>query len=274
MTSTHDQEHNLGVCSQLAAQASEAGCRMLCLPECFAFMGDSSMQSPATVAQPLNGPLMSRYKQLARDNGLWLSLGGFQEAGPDADHIHNCHIIIKANGETAATYRKIHLCDVEVPGGQVWKESSFTSPGCSTTVCESPVGKLGLSVCYDLRFPQLYQELRFRGGADVLLIPSAFTKPTGSAHFELLLRSRAIECQCYVIAAAQAGQNHANRQSWGHSCVIDPWGKVLARMDDKETGIAVAEIDSKYVADIRKRMPIATHRSAGRSSLMKGGESL
>ncbi|KAF6254735.1 carbon-nitrogen hydrolase [Scenedesmus sp. NREL 46B-D3] len=276
MTSVGDQLANFNTCKQLAEQAAAAGCSMLFLPECFSFIGASQPEVRAALtcqgphsaaaaataaaaaaaaalgslskAEPLDGPAMARYRQLARDTGLWLSLGGFQEMGPDLQHLYNAHVVLDAAGSTAASYRKVHLFDVDVPNGPVLMESRTTAPGdkssaaaaaqrcaawldvgfepatpgCQLVVCDSPAGRLGLTVCYDLRFPEVYQTLTWGMGAEVLLVPSAFTKVTGKAHWEVLLRARAIECQCFVIAAAQAGVHNEKRESYGHALIIDP----------------------------------------------------
>ncbi|OAE27480.1 hypothetical protein AXG93_3911s1630 [Marchantia polymorpha subsp. ruderalis] len=192
-----------------------------------------------------------------REAGLWLSLGGFQEKGPDAGHLYNTHVVLDDAGGVRGVYRKIHLFDVDVPGGPVLKESRSTAPGSDIIAVDSPIGKLGLTVCYDLRFPELYQQLRFQENAQILLVPSAFTKKTGEAHWEILLRARAVETQCYVIAAAQAGKHNEKRESYGDALIIDPWGTVIARCADKEaTGIAVAELDHQFLESVRQRMPI------------------
>ncbi|WIA37182.1 hypothetical protein OEZ86_014137 [Tetradesmus obliquus] len=193
MTSVGDQLANFNTCKQLAEQAAAAGCSMLFLPECFSFIGASQPES-LSKAEPLDGPAMARYRQLARDTGLWLSLGGFQETGPDPEHLYNCHVVLDASGATAAAYRKVHLFDVDVPDGPVLMESRTTAPGDKLVACDSPAGRLGLSVCYDLRFPEVYQTLTWGMGAEVLLVPSAFTKVTGKAHWEVLLPARAIKC--------------------------------------------------------------------------------
>lgn len=258
---------------------------MLFLPECFSFIGASQPES-LSKAEPLDGPAMARYRQLARDTGLWLSLGGFQETGPDPEHLYNCHVVLDASGATAAAYRKVHLFDVDVPNGPVLMESRTTAPGdklvaCDSpagrlglsvcyqlVACDSPAGRLGLSVCYDLRFPEVYQTLTWGMGAEVLLVPSAFTKVTGKAHWEVLLRARAIECQCFVIAAAQAGTHNEKRESYGHALIIDPWGEVIGRLEDPQgTGIAVAELDFELLSAVRTKMPIREHRAKGRSQL-------
>lgn len=258
---------------------------MLCLPECFAFIGASSGEG-LKIAEPVTGPLISRYRELAKKHNIWLSLGGFQEASDKPTHVYNAHLVVDSKGELVANYRKIHLFDVEVPGGASFKESNYTIPGDKVVTCDSPIGTLGLSVCYDMRFPELYQALAARG-AQVMLVPAAFTLKTGLAHWHALLRARAIETQSYVIAAAQHGQHNAGktivlddgkaddgksnsgsgekkaapgplRESYGHAVCIDPWGTVVAEVSDG-TGLAFAEIDLDKVASIRAAMPVTNH---------------
>ncbi|KAK9838603.1 hypothetical protein WJX84_002309 [Apatococcus fuscideae] len=167
-----------------------------------------------------------------------------------------------------ATYRKVHLFDVEVENGPVLMESRSTTPGTQLVACDSPAGRLGLTICYDLRFPEVYQALTFQHAAQILLVPSAFTKLTGEAHWELLLRARAVECQCFVIAAAQAGRHNEKRESYGHSIIIDPWGRVVGKLDDPTTtGVAIAELDMQELQRVRQRMPIQQHRLQGRACL-------
>lgn len=260
MTSTNDLDSNYQTCSRLVKEAAAAGVKLLCLPESFSFVSAEDGGS-LKVAESIDGPIMQKYCSLARESNIWLSLGGFQEKGPDDAHIHNTHVLVDDSGSIRNTYRKIHLFDVDVPGNMVYKESSFTTAGNAVVVEDSPVGLLGLTVCYDLRFPELYQLLRFEHNAQVLLVPSAFTKVTGKAHWEILLRARAIETQCFVIAAAQAGKHNEKRESYGDSLIIDPWGTILARLPGRSsTGIAIADIDLSKIDDVRTRMPIATHR--------------
>lgn len=246
---------------------------MLFLPECFSFIGNR-WQETVAAGEPLDGPCISQVAALARDHKMWLSLGGFNEkpaAGGEEDggKVYNTHLIIDDAGVTRATYRKIHLFDVEVPNGPVLLESRYTVPGSELVTADCPAGRLGLTTCYDLRFPELYARLVERGaqvrkrlwmdgwcGAytfthkhtyahnamQILLVPSAFTVPTGKAHWEVLLRARAIESQCYVIAAAQAGRHNEKRESYGHSLVVDPWGKVLADAGNASPSLITAEI--------------------------------
>lgn len=268
MTSIGNTEQNFTTCKLLAEEAASQNCKFVFFPEAFNFLGGSSAES-LQIAQTLEGSFMKRYCHLAQSLNIWLSLGGFQERGPDAEHNYNCHVIINSEGKIVAEYRKIHLFNVDVPGGPILKESSYTAPGSHLVACDSPIGRLGLSVCYDVRFPELYQRLRFDAGAEILLVPSAFTVATGRAHWEVLLRARAIETQCYVIAAAQAGKHNEKRESYGHSVIIDPWGKIIAELDDKSaTGIAIAEINLSELHSIRERMPIAEHRRAGKAAIL------
>jgi len=261
MRATNDLEANFETCSTLARAAASQGCSILFLPECFAYIGMAGNDALA-VMEPLDGPLMARYRQLAKDTGVWLSLGGFPETGPDADHRYNTHVLVDSDGDVRASYRKIHLFDVDIPNGPVLMESKTASPGDAIVAADSPIGRLGMTVCYDLRFPELYSRLRHEMGAHIMLVPSAFTKPTGEAHWEVLLRARAIETQSYVIAAAQAGVHSEKRESYGHAIIIDPWGKVLAKLEDPDNGIgiATADIDLGYLEDVRERIPVDEHR--------------
>ena len=261
MCASSDVEKNFEVVADLCSQAKDRGCSMLFLPECFAFIGVKGTDALA-VMEPLNGPLLGRYRELAAKHGLWLSLGGFAEQGPDRDRRFNAHIIVNDAGEIRASYRKIHLFDVDMGdvNGPVLMESRTAAAGEALVTGDSPAGKLGLTVCYDLRFPEMFARLRYELGCEMMLVPSAFTKPTGQAHWETLLRARAIETQSYVVAAAQAGTHSEGRASHGHAMVVDPWGKVVAELDGEETGIAVADVDLGYLKDVRSRIPVETHR--------------
>ncbi|WJX15499.1 Deaminated glutathione amidase, chloroplastic/cytosolic [Trifolium repens] len=268
MTSINDLASNFTTCSRLVKEAASAGAKLLCFPEAFSFVGAKDGDS-VRIAQPLDGPIMDQYCSLARESSIWLSLGGFQEKGSDPQHLFNTHVVVDDTGKIQSTYRKIHLFDVDVPGGRVYKESSFTESvligtlhfGKDVVAVDSPIGRLGLSVCYDLRFPEIYQLLRFQHGAQILLVPAAFTKVTGEAHWEILLRARAIENQCYVIASAQAGIHNDKRESYGDTLIIDPWGTIVGRLPDRlATGIVVADIDLSLVDSVREKMPVAKQR--------------
>lgn len=266
MCSRNDKDVNFDECARLVGEAAAAGCQLVAFPENFAFMGARPGESQAA-AEALDGPTMARYCDLARQHGVWLSLGGFQEppqgeasSEGEGAKIFNTHVVIDAEGKVVAAYRKIHLFDAPFTG---LVESKQARPGSEVVWCDSPIGRLGVTICYDMRFPELYQRLRFEHGCEVLLMPSAFTMETGEAHWEPLLRARAIECQCFVVAAAQAGRHNEDgnrRTSWGHSIAIDPWGRVLADMGGEEVGLRVVELDRTVLESTRNRMPLVSQR--------------
>jgi len=262
MTSTDDTSKNFSTCKRLIGEAKAKGATFVCLPECFNFLGGSSDAS-LKIAQSLDGSFISSYKSLAKEMGVWLSLGGFQETSdvPGSRKLKNTHVIIDNNGKLVSKYRKIHLFDLDLPGSPPLKESAFTEPGTSLTTCASPFGKLGLSICYDLRFPEMYCALR-AAGSELLLIPAAFTKRTG-IHWETLLRARAIENQCYVLAAAQAGRHNVKRETYGDAMIVDPWGTVIARCGCSGIeGVAIAFVDLERLRSIRRHMPVGASRRA------------
>jgi predicted amidohydrolase len=260
MTATDDVKHNQEVAASLVAKAAGRGAVLVGLPECFPFMGRSEADK-VKMAEPADGPLMGFYRELARRHGVTLSLGGFPEASGDPQRPHNTHFIVGPDGGTLAAYRKIHLFDVELADGSVHKESRSTTAGTEVVTCHLPAPReatLGLSVCYDLRFPELYRRLSALG-AQVLLVPAAFTLHTGKDHWEVLLRARAIENLCYVMAAAQHGKHNEKRATWGKAMIVDPWGGVVARCSDRED-VAVAEVDLGYVQELRRGLPCLSHR--------------
>mmetsp|Transcript_29524 Transcript_29524/g.74190 ORF Transcript_29524/g.74190 Transcript_29524/m.74190 type:complete len:308 (-) Transcript_29524:63-986(-) len=267
MCSRNDKEVNFQECARLVGEAAAQGCQLVALPECFSFIGARPGEAQIA-AEPLSGPTMQRYCALARQHGLWLSLGGFQERPAEGTaegeggqaKILNTHVVIDGEGGIKAVYRKIHLFDAPFTG---LVESKQAIPGSEVVFCDTPVGRLGVTICYDVRFPELYQNLRFGHGCDILLVPSAFTMETGEAHWETLMRSRAIECQCYVFAAAQAGRHNEDgnkRTSWGHSLAVDPWGKVLADMGGTDVGLRVVDIGREALEGTRNRMPLVSQR--------------
>ncbi|XP_006642871.3 deaminated glutathione amidase [Lepisosteus oculatus] len=263
VTSTPDKEANFASCEGLVERAREGGACMAFLPEGFDFIG-SGREETLELAEALEGETVGRYAALARKLGIWLSLGGFHERGEDWERdrrIYNSHVILDDQGHIAAVYRKCHLFDVELTGrGVSLKESSFTIPGpCIVPPVQTPLGKLGLGVCYDLRFPEFSLAL-VRKGAEILTYPSAFTVATGTAHWEVLLRARAIETQCFVLAAAQVGRHHARRASFGHALALGPWGEVLGACGATEPGLALVEVDLQRLREVRRDMPLQQHR--------------
>jgi predicted amidohydrolase len=258
MTSTDDVEKNLTVALQLANDAISDGAQLVVLPECFAYLGPEDGKFKIAESLPDGGPILARCQKLAAERKAELVLGGFYEKTPDPRRVRNACVHVAADGSVRAVYRKIHLFDVDLPDGTVLKESTGVEPGTELVVTDTAFGKLGLSVCYDLRFPELYRKLVDQG-AIALAIPSAFTLTTGKDHWHVLLRARAIESQCYVIAAAQTGRHFGTRVSYGHALICDPWGTVLAECGEGE-GYALASIDHAVLTRIRTSLPSLKHR--------------
>lgn len=257
MTAKSDKAVNFAVCKSVVEKAALAGAKMVFLPEACDFMGENKQQT-FELAEPLDGPLVNQYKDLAKTRNVWLSLGGIHEQASE-DRLWNTHLVINNDGDIVSAYRKIHLFDVDIPDKVRLKESDTIKKGENIVLpVDSPVGKIGLAICYDLRFPELsimYTNL----GAKILTFPSAFTFATGALHWELLLRARAVENQCYVIAAAQTGVHNPKRHSWGHAMVVSPSGTVIAQCA-QGTGFALANIDLGQVEAVRRSMPVSDHR--------------
>ncbi|XP_076055686.1 ntrilase and fragile histidine triad fusion protein NitFhit isoform X2 [Oratosquilla oratoria] len=259
MTSTADKEKNYLDCKYLIEKAVNLGAKMVFLPEACDYIA-SSKEEMLALSESLHGSTVQSYCLLAAQKKVWLSLGGLHIKELDETKLKNTHMIINDKGDIVSKYVKTHLFDVQLPEKNVdLRESAKVQEGSSIgTVIRTPVGLLASSICYDLRFPEL-SILHRRLGAQILTFPSAFTVPTGLAHWEPLLRARAIENQCYVIAAAQTGHHNQKRASYGHALVIDPWGAVVAQVSEG-TNIALAEIDLQYLEKIRRNMPVVQHR--------------
>ncbi|CAB60517.1 Nitrilase homolog [Caenorhabditis elegans] len=259
MTSDNDLEKNFQAAKNMIERAGEKKCEMVFLPECFDFIGLNKNEQ-IDLAMATDCEYMEKYRELARKHNIWLSLGGLHHKDPsDAAHPWNTHLIIDSDGVTRAEYNKLHLFDLEIPGKVRLMESEFSKAGTEMIPpVDTPIGRLGLSICYDVRFPELSLWNRKRG-AQLLSFPSAFTLNTGLAHWETLLRARAIENQCYVVAAAQTGAHNPKRQSYGHSMVVDPWGAVVAQCSER-VDMCFAEIDLSYVDTLREMQPVFSHR--------------
>jgi predicted amidohydrolase len=255
MTSTADVDRNLATAEELVERAASRGAVFVALPENFAFL--RSEGEPVPEAQLLEGPWVQRMADLARRLGLTLLLGSIPERVEGEKRIQNTSVLLGPDGATLAVYRKIHLFDIDLPGMEHLKESKAVRPGTEIVVAETALGRVGLSICYDLRFPELYRELG-RKGARTLCIPSAFTERTGKAHWEVLVRTRAIENLAWVLAPAQVGHHGKGRASHGHAMIVDPWGVVVAQVPDGE-GIAVAELDFERQDRLRRELPALTH---------------
>ena len=258
LTSTDDLEANFRAAQDGIAQACDQGAALVALPESFAYLRREGLSFPC--AQGLDGPIVSRLKELAVRHGIWLLGGSFPEAIPDSPRIYNTSVLLSPDGALAAYYRKIHLFDVDLGagGGGVFRESDSCAPGDRVVTADTPFGRLGLSICYDLRFPELYRQM---ADADVrwITVPSAFAPHTGKDHWEVLLRARAIENQAFVLAPAQCGRHSENRSSYGRSLIVDPWGIVLAQGGDQPT-VLVADCDGKDLERIRGAVPSLSNR--------------
>jgi predicted amidohydrolase len=258
VTSGADLVHNLERCRALIEDAAKMGARLVVLPENFAFLGEHETAKMAVAeAVPGDGRILSTMRQIARDHELDLVLGGMPEA-VSATHVHNTSVYVDARGEIRGIYRKIHLFDVAIPDGAMYRESASVTPGNEAVVVDGDLGKVGLTICYDLRFPELYRRL-VSDGARLLTEPAAFTLHTGRDHWHPLLTARAIENLAFVLAAAQFGRHNAKRVTFGHACIVDPWGHVLAEVGDRE-GVAVAELDFAYQDRLRRELPALEHR--------------
>ncbi len=262
MTSGHVVEHNLEAASKLLREAKEAGAELACLPENFSFIGLKDADKLAVAEADGTGPVQHFLSETARALGLWILAGTTVIQGDSARRVSNTSLLIDAQGKRVARYDKIHLFDVAIPGrNEQYLESTHVTPGRKVVVADTPVGRLGLSVCYDMRFPELYRELVARG-AEWLAVPAAFTVPTGRAHWETLLRARAIENLCYVVAPAQWGTHTSGRETYGDTLIVDYWGQVLSRLPSG-TGVITAQFDLGRQAETRARFPALENRRLG-----------
>lgn len=265
LCATTDVAANLDTAEALVREGSAGGAGLILLPEAFAYIGPDT--GKREMLEPLDGsgpsPILDRFCALAAELDAGIILGGHHEAPPAAipdssGKSFNTCVHIGPDGTVQATYRKIHLFDVCLDDGTELKESARTLAGSEVVVTETGFGTLGLTICYDVRFPYLFQKLADRG-AIAISVPSAFTASTGAAHWHTLLRARAIESQCYVLAPAQHGQHNPKRRSYGHSLVVDPWGEVIAELDSGD-GVIFADIDPERVASVRRQLPSLEHR--------------
>jgi deaminated glutathione amidase len=260
MTSGPDVTANLNEAGGLLEEASKAGARLAVLPENFAFMGLKDADKRAIAEADGAGPVQQFLGASARRLRLWIVGGTLSlKAGADG-RVAAASLVYDSDGQRVGRYDKIHLFDVDIPGRtETYRESANVAPGSGATVLDTPAGKLGLSVCYDVRFPELYRYLS-SAGAQILSVPSAFTAPTGRAHWETLLRARAIENLCYVVAPAQSGFHPSGRETYGDSMIVDYWGRVLQRLP-RGRGCAIAEIDLASQEAVRASFPALGHRA-------------
>jgi predicted amidohydrolase len=253
MTSGTVPAPNIEALAALAREAAAQGAQYALSPEVSIVFAENR-EGLRAVAGPWQGnPAIARCAEIASETGLWLHLGSLAVALPDG-RFANRSVLFRPDGSIAATYDKIHLFDATLPGLREYRESATYAGGDTAVVADAAGLRLGLTICYDVRFPALHRALAI-AGAELIAVPAAFTVPTGAAHWEILLRARAIETGCYVIAAAQAGQHENGRATYGHSMIVDPWGSILGELGGEGPGILVADIDPKAVADARGRVP-------------------
>ncbi|WP_229072976.1 carbon-nitrogen hydrolase family protein [Actinoplanes sp. DH11] len=255
LNSREDRAHNFAVARDLLERAAAGGAEFAVLPEYVDFLGRSA---DAPEPEPVDGEFGSFFAAAARDLGIWVHAGSFHETGPDQNRTYNTSLIFAPDGTLTAAYRKIHLYDVEISGRVSYQESRTVAPGHETVVAAVNGAPIGLSICYDLRFPELYRRLAI-AGAKLLVVPAAFMMHTGRDHWEVLLRARAIENQCYVLAAGQIGDHEPGRTCFGRSMIIDPWGTVLAQAPDAES-VAIADLDLPRLEKIRAELPSLANR--------------
>ena len=246
---------NLNEASRLIAKAAEQGARLVVLPEFFAIMGMAEQDKIAVREQPGQGPIQSFLAETARQHRIWLVGGSIPLAASAPDKVLNSCLVFDEQGEQVARYDKIHLFNLEL-GNERYDEAKTIEPGNQVVVVDSPFGRIGLAVCYDLRFPELFRAMQ---DVDIIVLPAAFTETTGKMHWEVLVRARAVENLAYVIAAAQGGYHVSGRETHGNSMVVGPWGSVLDRLP-RGSGVVLAEVNPSYQASLRASLPALGHR--------------
>lgn len=253
MTSTDDFAANLAEAMRLVDAAAEGGADLVAFPEIFLYLG--GRKGKLAIAEPVDGETVGRFREAAARHGMMILLGSIHERIPDnAEKVFNTSILIDRDGSVLATYRKLKLFDVELPEVTIRESDSIEVGDALPPVVDTDIGRVGLTICFDLRFSELYQHVR-RKGAELIFIPSNFTAPTGAAHWDVLLRARAVETQCYVVAPAQYGRHNPKYASYGHSALVDPWGTITALAPNR-TGLTFGEIELDYLHKVRRELPM------------------
>ncbi len=250
---------NIAAARDLILDARDGGADLIALPEMVAMIEPDRERLAATAPEEADHPALAAFRALALETGAWI-LGGSIAVRAGDRRLANRSLLIDADGDIAGRYDKIHMFDVDLPGGETYRESDTYRPGARTCVAETPWGGLGMTVCYDVRFPELYRTLA-QAGADYIAVPSAFTRQTGRAHWSVLLRARAIENGAYVFAPAQCGEHGGGRRTYGHTMIVDPWGTVLAEAGT-DVGVTFADIDPAKVVDARRAIPSLSQDAA------------
>jgi nitrilase len=256
MISSPSVSDNIGTARGLIARAAATGASLVVLPEYWAIMGQSDTDKVAHAERPGSGPIQDFMAAAAREHGVWLIGGTLPLVSPEEGRVLNTTLVFDPQGASVGRYDKIHLFGF-TRGAESYNESRTIVPGTSTGTFDAPLGRVGLSICYDLRFPELYRAM---GECTLMVVPAAFTHTTGMAHWEVLLRARAIENQCYVLAAAQGGLHPNGRRTWGHSMLVDPWGEIKAVLPEGE-GVVSGVIDPLFLASVREQLPALKHRT-------------
>jgi predicted amidohydrolase len=255
MVSAPDLDTNFRAAARLIARAAQQGAQMVLLPEYWPLMGQEESDKVAIAEHPDNGPIQSFMADAARRHGIWLIGGTLPIVAEEAGKVRNTMMVYNPDGGRVGRYDKIHLFNF-ARGSESYDEARTIVPGEEVGTIDTPLGRIGLSVCYDLRFPELYRAM---GDCTLIVVPSAFTWTTGRAHWEILLRARAIENQCYVLAAGQGGTHSNGRRTWGHSMLIDPWGEIISSFAEGE-GLAIGAIDPTHMKQVRESLPALRHR--------------
>lgn len=259
MTSNVIVKDNLVAAGKLIKQAAQTGVKLIVLPEAFPMLGKNPLDKVDICELEGKGPIQDFLANQAATHKVWIVGGTIPLAASSSNKIRAACLVYNDQGKCMARYDKIHLFDAELSSNQIYNESATTEPGNRVVVVETPVGNVGLAVCYDIRFPELFRALA-NLGADIIAIPAAFTSFTGQAHWELLARARAVENFCYVIGANQVGRHANGRETYGNSLIVEPWGSVVATLPAQKPGIVVAEIDLDYMREKRKAIPVAKHQ--------------
>jgi deaminated glutathione amidase len=257
MTSGIDPAANAETLTQAVADTAAGGAAMLFTPEMSGLLDRDRARGLASIRREEDDMVLAAVREAAAKHGIWVHLGSLALRRPDGKFA-NRGFVIDDTGAIRARYDKLHLFDIDLPGGQSIRESEAYAPGGQAVAVDTPWGRLGLAICYDLRFPDLFRSLS-DAGADMLAIPAAFTVPTGKAHWHVLMRARAIEASAFVIAAAQTGSHADGRVTYGHSLVVDPWGEILLDMGEAP-GVGIVEIDPARLAEVRGQIPVLQHR--------------
>ena len=260
MTSGIDPQANAAAIVEQIGEAARGGAEILFTPEMCGLLDRKRARAAPHIVREADSPVLAAVREAAREHGIWVALGSLAIAGEGEDgRAANRAFVISPDGSIAARYDKLHMFDVDLDTGESWRESNAYRPGADVVTVDCPVGKLGLTICYDIRFPALFEALG-REKCDAIAIPAAFTVPTGRAHWHILQRARAIEASAFVISAAQVGEHGDGRSTYGHSLVVDPWGEVLLDMGGEEQGLGFCDIDLARIAEVRAQLPSLANR--------------